>query len=123
MLDADADQQEINFAYDHILQRILRTIILKLNMQTVFNTYFHPDGRIQLCLITHASNTEIKLLHYVATVLFLNSDTQIISQPDIYPIISLIRLFNALKLKGIYTFQLQTSSRFQLLDNVAEFVT
>ena len=61
MFNFNADQQEIDLAYDYILKVILGAVILKLDMKAVFDADFHFNTIVDLGNILVDVNPKILL--------------------------------------------------------------
>ena len=65
VLDLDADEEKVDLADNHVLEVVLGLVVLKLNVQTVFDAHLHLDGVVRVRRHAVAVYPQIALLGHV----------------------------------------------------------
>lgn len=80
VLDLDADEQKVNLADHHVLEVVLGLLVLKLDVQAVFDTNLHLDHRVRVGRLRHVLHGKVERLHHLRAVLAAHSCANEVAQ-------------------------------------------
>mmetsp|Transcript_53545 Transcript_53545/g.138411 ORF Transcript_53545/g.138411 Transcript_53545/m.138411 type:complete len:245 (-) Transcript_53545:301-1035(-) len=123
VLDLYPHQQEEDLAEHHVLQVILRAVVLELDVQAVLNPNLHLDRVVRLWLLGQCYvHPDGLLMHHAAAVLTHDGHAHKVPKSHVDAIVRLILFVDARKLKRVRLRALELTRRLKLTNQGCELV-